>query len=204
MLLALNGCGVDAMKLARGMFEASVTLGYLRLHQELVDDFLDYHFIIQKQRNDFMKEHAPEQLKSISESLQREIELGFARVAPKFRNRLGKVRSSWCKVSIREMTKAVGKEELYLTFYRFASSMHHSDIGGLFAQTEALESDDVLDVDVVPSDAWLKEALISAHGAVISVLRDYNEITNLGNEQFVERADKSFLETWGTAEGTST
>jgi hypothetical protein len=52
MLLALNGCGVDAMKVARGMFEASVTLGYLRLHQELVDDFLDYHFVIQKQRND--------------------------------------------------------------------------------------------------------------------------------------------------------
>jgi hypothetical protein len=204
MLLALNGCGVDAMKLGRGMFEASVTLGYLRLHQELADDFLDYHFVIQKQRNDFMREHAPEQLKRVSEDLQKEIEDGFARVAPKFRNRDGKIRLSWSKVSIREMAKAVGKEKLYLAFYRFASSMHHSDIGGLFAQLEALESDDVLDVDLVPSDAWLKEALIISHGAVISVLRDYSEITNLGNEQFVERADKSFLEAWGTTEAAST
>jgi len=29
------------MKVARGRFEASVTLGYLRLHQELADDFLE-------------------------------------------------------------------------------------------------------------------------------------------------------------------
>jgi len=195
-VLALNGCGVDAMKIARGMFETSVALGYLSLHPELVEDCLDYHFVIQKQRCDFMKEHEPDRLKRIPDELLQQIEAGFARVAVRFRNRKGKLRTSWSKASIREMAKAVGKEKLYLTFYRFASSMHHGDIGGAFAQTAKLDDDDVLDVEIDPSDEWLSGALIIAHGAVISVLRDYNEIAKAGIEDVVGQADKTFLATW--------
>ena len=200
MVLALNGCGVDAMKVVRGMFEASLTLGYLRLHPELVEDYLDYNFVIQKQRNDFLKEHAPEHLKRVPVAIQKRIEAEFSRVAPKFRDRRGKIRKNWSKTNVRAMARELGKEKLYLTFYRFASSMHHGDVGGLFAQTKAVEDEDVLDVDLVPSDAWLTESLIIAHGALISVLRDYNEITKAGQNEFVDRADKSFLDTWGKAE----
>lgn len=197
LLLALNGCGVDAMKVARGMFETSITLGYLRLHPECVDDYFDYHFIIQKQRSDFMRDHAPEQFARVPSSLLEKIESDFITVAPRFRNRAGKLRGGWSNVSIREMAKAVGKEGLYLTFYRFASSMHHGDIGGVFAQTQDLQDEDILDVDIVPSDAWLGEALIIAHRALISVLRDYNEITKVGIDKVVERADKTFFDMWG-------
>lgn len=203
MVLVLNGCGADAMKIVRGMFEASLTLGYLALHPQLVDSYLDYNFIIQKQRNDFLKGHAPEHLKRVPETIQKKIESEFSRVAPRFQDKRGKIRSSWSKTSVRAMAQELGKGALYLTFYRFASSMHHGDIGGLFAQTKAVEDEDVLDVDLVPSDAWLKEALIIAHGAVISVLRDYNEITKLGKDCFVERADKSFFDAWGNTQAMS-
>lgn len=196
MVLALNGCGVDAMKIARGMFEASVTLGYLRLHPELVDDYLDFNFVIQKRRNDYLKDHAPEHLKRIPKNILEEIEDEFNRVAPRFRNRFGKVRADWSPVSLREMARAVGKDALYLTFYRFASSIHHCDVGGLFAQTQLDEAEDVLDVELLPSLAWVKEALITAHGAVTSVLRDYNEIAQVGIDELVERADSSFLKAW--------
>jgi len=182
------------------MFEASVTLGYLRLHPEMVDDFFDYNFVIQKRRCDFMRDHAPEQLKRVPDSVVSEIEANFVRVAPKFQNKYGKVRGGWSKVSIREMSKQVGKEKAYLTFYRLASSMHHSDIGGVFAQTQVLKDEDILDVDIVPSDAWLREALIMGHRAVLSVLGDYNSITNLGLGKVVERASQSFVEAWGKAD----
>ena len=196
-VLALNGSGVDAMKIARGMFETSVTLGYLRVHPEQVDDYLDYHYVIQKQRLDFMKEHEPDRLKYLPAELLPRIEVDFARVAPRFQNRKGKLRTSWSKASIREMARDVGKEKLYLTFYRFASSIHHGDVGGAFAQTASLTEDDVLDVEIVPSDAWLREALIIAHGAVVSVLGDYNEITKAGIDEVVDQAQESFLATWG-------
>jgi hypothetical protein len=185
------------MKIARGMFETSVTLGYLRVHPEQVDDYLDYHCVIQKQRLDFMKEHEPDRLKQLPAELLQRIETDFARVAPRFQNRKGKLRTSWSKASIREMARDVGKEKLYLTFYRFASSIHHGDVGGAFAQTASLTEDDVLDVEIVPSDAWLREALIIAHGAVVSVLGDYNEITKAGIDEVVDQAQKSFLATWG-------
>ncbi len=203
-VLALNGCGVDAMKIARGMFETSVTLGYLNLHPELAEDYLDYHFVIQKQRCDFMKEHEPERLRRIPSELLQRIEADFARVAARFQNRKGKLRTSWSKVSIREMAKEVGKEKLYLTFYRFASSMHHGDIGGAFAQTAKLDDDDVLDVEILPSDEWLSAALIIAHGALVSVLRDYNEIAKAGIEEVVEQADKTFFATWGKGQQEAT
>ena len=117
MVLTLNGCGVDAMKIARGMFEASLTLGYLALHPELVDDYLDYNFIIQKQRNDFLKEHAPEHLKRVPGTIQEKIESEFSRVAPRFQDKRGKIRNSWSKTGVRTMAQELGKEALYLTFY---------------------------------------------------------------------------------------
>ena len=203
-VLVLNGAGVDAMKIARGMFETSVTLGYLRLHREQVEDYLDYNCVIQKQRLDFMKEHEPDRLKRFPAELLQRIEADFATVAPRFQNRKGKVRSSWSKASIREMTKEVGKEKLYLTFYRFASSIHHGDVGGAFAQTAKLTENDVLDVEPVPSDAWLREALLIAHGAVISVLSDYNEIAKVGVDEVVDQALKSFIATWGKEQADPT
>jgi hypothetical protein len=78
--------------------------------------------------------------------------------------------------------------------------MHHSDIGGVFAQTQPLEVEDILDVDIAPSDSWLGAALIIGHGAVLAVLGDYNEITKQGLDGVVERARQLFIEAWGNTE----
>ncbi len=196
MVLVLNGYGPDAMKIARGMFEASVTLGYLRLHPLDVDNYIDFHAVIQKRLFDQMKQ-SPDQLKRYSQDVVREIEAAFARVAPKFRTKSGGLRSNWANRSFREMAKEVGKEELYEKFYRFASSMHHSDMSGMVAQTLTTEAEDVLDVDIAPSDKWLRESLIIGHGSVVGVLNDYNEITKAGLDEVVERATKAFVDAWG-------
>jgi len=200
MLLVLNGYGADAMKIARGMFEASVTLGYLRLHPALIDDYFDYLFVLQKRLYESMKDSAHNQPQRFSADVVREMEANFARVAPKFRGPSGKLRANWAKASFRDMAREVGKEELYLLFYRFASSMHHSDIGGLFAQTQTFGAEDVLDVDIAPSDKWLNEALIIGHGAVVAVLSDFNEITKQGLDRVVERARRLFIAAWGKAQ----
>lgn len=197
MVLALNGYGPDAMKIARGMFEASVTLGYLHLHPEQLDDYIDFHAVIRKRFHDYMKQSAPEQLKRYSHDVVREIEADFARVAPRFRTKSGGLRTSWAKKSFREMAREVGQEALYVNFYKFASSMHHSDMSGMIAQTLRTEAEDALDVDIAPSDKWLRESLIIGHGAVIGVLRAYNEITEAGLDQVVERLTQTFVDAWG-------
>jgi len=182
------------------MFENSVALGYLRLHPEEIEDYLDYHHVIQKQRLDYMKEHDPARFAKIPEGVLRRTETNYAKVAPRFENRNGKPRGSWCRVSVRDMATAVGKEKLYVAFYRFASSIHHGDIAGVCAQTAALEDEDILDVDILPSDAWLQLALIIAHGSVIHALSDYNQIVAAGIDDVVERANNSFMATWGKAQ----
>lgn len=197
VILVLNGYGPDAMKIARGMFEASVTLGYLRLHPDQVDDYIDFHVVIRKKFHDHMKQSSPEQLKRYSQDVMREIETDFTRVARRFRTKSGGLRTSWAKKSFREMAKEVGQEALYVTFYKFASSMHHSDMSGMVAQTLRTEAEDVLDVDVAPSDKWLKESLVIGHGAVVGVLRAYNEITKAGLDQVVERSTQLFVDAWG-------
>jgi hypothetical protein len=197
MVLVLNGYGPDAMKIARGMFEASVTLGYLRIHPDQVDDYIDFHAVIRKRLHDYMKQSSPDQLGRYSQNVIREIETDFARVAPRFRTKSGRLRASWAKRSLREMSKEVGQEQLYLTFYSFASSLHHSDMSGMVAQTLRTEAEDVLDVDIAPSDKWLRESLIIGHGAVVGVLREYNEITKAGLDKIVERSTQLFVDAWG-------
>jgi hypothetical protein len=203
-ILALNGCGVEAMKIARSMFETAVTLGYLHLHPEEVEDYLDYHFVIQKQRLDFMKAHVQERFQQIPANVLQETEADYARVAPRFQDRKGKVRGSWCRTSIRQMTTEVGKEKLYLSFYKFASSIHHGDIGGATASSASLTDDNVLDVEIVPSDAWLKYALMIAHDAAICALRDYNKIVTAGIDETVERVFRSYIAAWGKVESETT
>jgi hypothetical protein len=63
--LALNGYGHDAMRIARGMYEAAVNATYLKLHPDEIDDYVDYHWVIQKKLYDYMQRYDPELLGKI-------------------------------------------------------------------------------------------------------------------------------------------
>lgn len=190
--LVLNGYGNDAMKIARGMFEGAVTVGYLKGHPEQVEDYLDFHWIRQKRLYDYMKKSDPDLLQRVSPEKIAEMKRQLAVVAPRFTGSRGKLRNSWSKVKLRQMAEEVGLGDLYPTFYSFASSMHHIDIGGLFSQAE----DETLDVDVAPSDKWLGDALIIGHNTVLHVLHDYNEVAQLGFDKELEKAFSAFQVAW--------
>lgn len=190
--LALNGYGSDAMRIARSMFEGAVTVGYLKLHPDQLDDYLDFHWIRQKRLYDYTAKYQPEELHHISPDRISEMEKKYKDVAGRFTDRRGKVRGSWSKVKLRQMAEEVGKGQSYPTFYALASSMHHLDIGGLSAHSEKK----TFDVDVAPSLQWLNVALIMGHNAVLSVLASYNEVAQLGMDRELETAVKDFKKTW--------
>lgn len=190
--LALNGYGNDAMKIARGMYEGAVTVGYLKRHPEQVEDYLDFHWIRQKRLYDYMRKSDPDLLQRVSPKKIAEMKRQLSVIAPRFTNNRGKFRSTWRKVNLRQMAEEVGLGDLYPTFYSFASSIQHVDIGALSSQTE----DETLDVDVAPSDKWLGEALIMGHNAVLHVLHGYNEIAQLGFDKELEKAFSTFKVAW--------
>src|SRR6266849_9014235 len=54
LTLVLNGYGVQAMKIARSMFEAECNVHYLKSNPHAVRDYIDFHFINQKKHYDLM------------------------------------------------------------------------------------------------------------------------------------------------------
>ena len=49
LILALYGYGLSGAKVARSMFEASVNAAYLAKHPECVDDYIDFHVVVEKE-----------------------------------------------------------------------------------------------------------------------------------------------------------
>ena len=65
---------------------------------------------------------------------------------------------------------------LYTTFYGYASSIHHGDIGGLAAQI----STGKFHANIAPSFHAIRDALIMGHQSVIVVIAKVNDAAGLG------------------------
>jgi len=84
LLLGLNGYGVDAIKIARTMFEAAVTLAYLRKHPNEFDDYFDFHFIVARKRHRYMEKYSPQHLKRVTAEAIASSKRGYERVSSRF------------------------------------------------------------------------------------------------------------------------
>jgi uncharacterized protein DUF5677 len=96
LLLGLNGYGVDAIKIARTMFEAAVTLAYLRKHPDEFDDYFDFHFVVAMKRHRYMEKYAPQHLKRVTAEAISSSKRGYARVSTRISVN-GRVRCRWSK-----------------------------------------------------------------------------------------------------------
>ncbi len=180
LTLVLNGYGVQAMKIARSMFEAECNVHYLKSNPEAVKDYLDFNVINQKRLFDLMD---TEQQNKIDPALVERMNTEYAVVAPRFvKNKKGELRDHWCEVSLYKRAVGAGLEGLYETFYNWASSMHHSDVAALVSSFDIKSQDTA----VAPSFEWLDQALIAAHGSLVRSLSYYLEIANIGFEQEID------------------
>ncbi|MGB8580966.1 MAG: DUF5677 domain-containing protein [Candidatus Sulfotelmatobacter sp.] len=152
--------GVDAIKIARTMFEAAVTLAYLRKHPDEFDDYFNFHFIVAMKRHRYMEKHAPQHLNRVTPEAIDSSKKGYARVVSRF-TVSGKVRGRWSKRPFSQLCADLGLEEHYLTFYDLASNITHANISGVMSQ--AGPEPGVLDVDIAPSEQFVDMALSTAH-----------------------------------------
>jgi hypothetical protein len=181
LTLVLNGYGHDAMKLARSLFEIELNIVRLQTHPEEIEDFVDYNVIQQKQLYDLFGD---EQKKQIPQERYDEMMAAYNSVLPRFSTGRDKTRprNEWCRDSLYERAKQAGPDyvDLYRTFYRHASSVHHLDFAGIAAHSGG----DLL-ADMAPSWACLKDALV-ATGCPYRAINLYNEIANLGFKDRLE------------------
>ena len=175
VILVSNGCGVDALRLARTMFEAGIVLHYLESHPELVQDFLDYQWVIQKKHQVYRLGLPPYKVPPLAPVKIAEMESNYQRVKHRFMDKNGRDRNSWCKASLREMAKEVNAESMYGGLYPFGSSMTHTNILSIIAGAGASD-----DVEPVPARLNVTLALQTGVVSFAMALTAYDKIAGLG------------------------
>lgn len=190
--LLLNGYSPDALRITRTIWEAAVTVAYLKTFPAKVSDFHDFSHIAAKQQVDHMDKNYPEMSKDISAERRAEIEADYQRVKPRFLNSKKKLRNTWSDKTIFDMAKATGREELYKTFYRFACGVTHLNHSGL----QMLTNEQSKDVDIAPTNEFLEVALEMAHGSVLEMMADYNDLAELGFTDEIKELVKVYRAAW--------
>lgn len=187
LILVGNGAGLGAMKISRGMFESAVMAEYLRKTPAEMEDYIEYGRVLDLKRLRMYPE-------SISREQAREIEREYNRVAPRFTNKHGKVRSQWNKHSIAFMTQQIGRTQQYEIAYSLAASIHHGNFEAMIAHFSGDEAS--IDIDQPPSLRWIKPALASGHVYFLQALATLNEFFNLGFEPRLTAAGAAFENVW--------
>jgi hypothetical protein len=192
VILLQNGYTHDGLRLTRSIWEAAVTVAYLRKFPAEVDDFIEFNPIILKQQLDQYDLLYPELTKKISEEERKKVQENYERAKPRFETADGGIRRTWCKNSIFKMAQLTKRDAHYQTFYKVACASTHLNIYGVQMQLR----DNGLEVDGAPTTKFLELALITGHGAMISIMEDYNASANLGLDTEIQDLHDRFQRIW--------
>lgn len=128
LVLASHSLSEDSIRVARSMFEAAITLGYLTLHPDDVNDYMDFKWVIQHKRYEYLKQHCPQAIPNTDPGPRDLARTEFERVKPQFTDKKGRIRSGWTEVDLHSMAKEQDHAVVvYDELYRFSSSFVHVD-----------------------------------------------------------------------------
>lgn len=194
LLLGLNGFGNDSLKIVRSMFEAAVTVAYLRNHPGELDDYLDFHFLVAKKRLTYMEKYAPMALAQMSPQAVSDANAGFAKVRPRYVDKKNRVRARWSKKPFSAICAELGLEQLYLAFYDLTSHIIHADISGAISQGD--REPGVLDVEIAPSELHIEMALRSAHCYLVIAVTEYVALARPEKQGIAAQIERDFVDVW--------
>ena len=161
-LLVGNGCGLGAMKIARTCLESAINAEYLRLEPTEYRQFMDWSFIGQHRKLEYMRKYMPGDLAKLDPKMVARSEKRFQEVRPKFLLPNKKLRQSWSKISLRERAVKAKFEEFYGSVYMLCSELSHGSFGGLAQYVESFEGAGWQPA-IAPSLTGCREALGAAH-----------------------------------------
>jgi hypothetical protein len=175
-ILALNGHDIDALRIARCMFEGAVTAAYLAKFQEELDDYLQFVRVSAKRLLDYSDEN-PNGREPVDPLRRAQIESNFDSVKSRYTNSKGVLRQTWCRKPVSQMFADVGLAQWYPSFYHLASSAVHMNARGMFMHYHLSEAGDPVFAPPPRTD-WIQQSLASARVAIWTSLRAYAEVTH--------------------------
>jgi hypothetical protein len=183
IVLANHGCGTDALKIARSIFEVALTVHYLPESADYIDDYVDFLWVKQKKHLDYLREHAPSHAQSQDSARVAEVEAQYHRVKTRFLKKGERTRDSWHQHDRRQIARRLMAESMYCGLYPFTSSVTHMDALGLNIARGG--EDEVL---LAPSQANVDLALLMAINNYAMVLSAWDEIGNCNESARLQNA----------------
>jgi len=120
--------------LVRPLMEVSFQFEYLMQNPEArVQEYLDYEHVARYQREQaYLSRQCGPVTRMVAESPQRErgqgrVKTEFDRVKKRFTNSKGKIANSWYRMTVRDLARAVNREDEYRLWYADFSCWAHGD-----------------------------------------------------------------------------
>lgn len=198
IILVGNGAGLGAMILSRGMFECVVMAEYLRRNPREQADYTAFGIVTSWHRYKKLKRDSSETANAIRPEIIAEVRRKYSRAAARLKDRKGNLRRQWHRKPLRNMAEEIGLGEQYTTAYGLAASMHHASFEGIAAHL-SIDGEEMTFGE--PSvEAWLHEALISAHTYTLQILETLNRAMRLDFKGRLEKALEDFMRVWRKAQ----
>jgi hypothetical protein len=179
LILTGNGRGTGAIKVARSMYEVSVTAEYLEKNPHEADLYLDFAHVIGWRQLLLVEKSSPDK---VTPEFKREAEAQYNRVKGKFEKN-GRVRNSWSEKSLKKMADDIGKPDLYELVYGLSSMLHHVNVGGPIGHELN----------------WDAEALRIGHGALLQTVTTLYNVHHTTGTGFREKSNvliRDFEQVW--------
>ena len=197
LILCMNGYGFDALKISRSMFEAAVTVAYLRRHPDQMNDFIDYDWVKKKRFVDEMEKYSPEQARLHAHEKPLVLR-NYNAVVGRFKTKKNGVRGRWSKDPLAKMAAEIGRSSMYFSVYGPGSSAQHVDIRGLMMQFEGSRDPGIADIVTAPHLQWIQPALAGAHLSVVLAVTDYMKVAGIDRPDVEKALEWGLHSAWPT------
>jgi hypothetical protein len=188
-----NGMGPTAMQLARSAMETSINAEILRLDPVAAEDFLEWQWVEQRRLIAWAEQNDVKILASIGGPTIDEIEANYARVRPRFLTQKGRIRSSWSADRLDVRARKAGCEESYRLIHPLTCEFVHGSVGGMFKH---FTSADEYRITPPPTHEWDRQALLSAHGAMLRLVQTLCLTFNTDTKPPLQELQEDYLRIW--------
>ena len=200
-LLAVNGYGVGAGKLLRGMYERVVTASYISRNADKAQRFLDYYPIYWRRMfNHATKLYDMSQI--VTDEIRRKMQAEFERVKEGFEESICKkcgtkrIAYSWSPLDLASMAAHAeeGLKDHYLPCYYMPTQQAHATVPSLLARLKHSEKED-LSFEVKTQEKQA-EALSQSHALLLAAIRTQNTYFDLGLDSELEQRVSDWMLAW--------
>lgn len=193
-LLVGNGCGLGAMKITRTALEFAVNAEYLRLFPAATQRFLDWNWIEQYRRMNYMERYMPAEFATIGIKKIEETRTRYQNVRPQFESK-GRIRGSWCELNLRERATKTQFEDAYNSIYVIGSEVTHGSFAGIAQHIEVISGNKVT-IAVQPSMTGCSRALAGAHYCAWRAVHTLTQALAVDSEPAFDSLTKDFEYAW--------